>query len=41
MILKNKYKLIVGYIMLCWFTYNILNNTNSIVKNTHDIVIML
>jgi len=38
-IVKNDFKvtnikLIVGYIMLCWFTYNILSNTNSIVKNT-------
>jgi len=40
-IVKNDFKvtnikLIVSYVLLCWFTYNILNNTNSIVKNTKE-----
>ena len=40
LIVKNDFKLtniklIVGYITMLWFTYNILSNTNSIIKNTN------
>ena len=40
-IVKNDFKitntkLIVSYVLLCWFTFNILSNTNSIVKNTKE-----
>ena len=40
LIIKNDFKitnikLIVGYITMLWFTYNILSNTNSIIKNTN------